>query len=217
MTRLEQKVLDVAKVVHRAFARRGAPEWLLEDVAQDAALGALEAERSGRVDDRWNAWSYLSRAARCTAGLALSRATAVVSISEHEAVNARDYQGRVTSAVGDEGDEVDIGEVLPSGLPSPLEVLAGKQAHATSTARRLRRNRLLETWIADLEEGDARAVSMLLGLRGEEAAAGGVDEVAFRTGLGRTVVLRSVQRIKARARRDGELRRAQRLMEEVET
>jgi RNA polymerase sigma factor (sigma-70 family) len=200
LTTLDAMAIRVARSVRRRFERLRAPADL-DDVAQDAAVGALEAIRAGRLDAGRPAWGYLATAARAEAGLAASRALSVLSISEHEAVNARKYQARVTTVTNDEGEEESIFDRMPSPFPSPVEVLEQRRAAPAEDARRRRRERLIETWFRELDREDAHALALLFGV-GVDAAPGGVDEVAFRTGIPRANVLRAVQRFKKRAEQD---------------
>jgi len=205
VTKLEEHVVAVAARVRKRFVRR----WRRadpDDAAQDAAVGALVAVRSGRLDLRKNVRGYLFTAGRTEAELAASYAISVVTLSEHEAATNASAHGRRVVRNEDGEEVVDL---LPGGFPSPLEALERRREAAAALARKIRRDRLVEARLRELDATDARVVSILLGVGGEEAAAGGIDEVAFRTGLGRARVLQAVRRLKVRVAGDRELRQAQ--------
>ncbi len=175
-----------AAQVRRSFARRRSPGDL-DDVEQDAALGALEAIAAGNVDlSARTSMSYLRTAGRRTAGAGVSQALAVVTIPRKKAALARQWQHRVSIVgcgvgEGEEGEETDAIALMSYDTPEA----AGDEARG-ARARRLGIARLVPV-IAQhakaLPAGERVVAEVVLGLRPGTTPARTFREVSWRTGV----------------------------------
>lgn len=190
---VSEAVLKVSDAVRRRFRRMGCPADP-EDIAQEAAMHALEVVRGGKIKVGKNPRGYMYTAAVRETGLASSRWLAKVSISEHQAKNARRFQHAKT--IEDAGVDEWPGGVVPE------EVLDRLQEQAEHGRLRIRRARLLDGYAGSLGELDRKIVRMLFGLGDEAAPEGGIEEVAWRLGVDVAQVKRAISALRRAAEGD---------------
>lgn len=202
-----EAVLRVSRAVRRRFSRMGSPADP-DDVAQEAALAAIEVVAAGRLAAGKNARGYMYRAAVRETGLSTSRWLSKVSISEGQAKNARKYQHARTP------EEAGLDQQPGGELPS--DRLERAVAQAELRVWSARRARILDGYAESMDELDRKIVRMLFGLGDEPAPEGGVAEVAWRLGVDDRRVRRAVSSLRRAASGDFGLHRAMRNIIAVE-
>lgn len=209
-TSVVQMATATALAVRRRFRSCGlvgAHAADLDDLSQEAALHVVQLMQKKKLDPRKNPRGYLYRVASRRAAVAASRALAVVSISKTVAENgrARDLQRRV-----------------PIAGPGPARLLASPDRTDASVGDRdrirarttalVQMRRALEVHVAAFSGRERRALEMWLGWDGRSVDR---DEVAWLTGLTRTVFAGIVRRFSHRIRHDARALAARRVIRET--
>lgn len=208
--KLAEAVVRVARSVRRALQRSRAPADL-DDVEQDAAVGALVAAASGRFDTTRKPDPYLRRAAIRSAGLGVSQHLSVVSFPKKRAATARSWQHRLPvdgCGYSCDDDAPDVHVVTYRRTPEDAAAACEDAPHARDRADAFRA--LVARHQQRLRPQDRLVVEVVFGTRTTPAASWA--EVRYRTGVSENRAQRVVEAFAQRLRSDAEAVRVGRAM-----